>query len=75
MRCRTDADRRARAAAIATSRSPAGVTAMSEMWGSFTLPGHDLRTRAGTISAPTVIVWGRHDPVLSSDNAGGGVGQ
>jgi pimeloyl-ACP methyl ester carboxylesterase len=65
MRCRTDADRQARANAIATSRSPAGVTAMSEMWRSFTLPSHDLRTRAATISAPTVIVWGRHDPVLS----------
>jgi pimeloyl-ACP methyl ester carboxylesterase len=65
MRCRTDADRQARTHAIATSRSPAGVTAMSEMWRSFTLPSHDLRTRARTISAPTVIVWGRHDPVLT----------
>jgi pimeloyl-ACP methyl ester carboxylesterase len=65
MRCRTDADRRARADAIATSRSPAGVTAMTEIWRSFTHPSHDLRPLAGAISAPTAIVWGRHDPVLS----------
>lgn len=64
MRSRTDADRRARSAAIATTRTPVGAKAVSAMWRGFNQPDHDLRAEAGRISAPTVIVWGRHDPVL-----------
>jgi pimeloyl-ACP methyl ester carboxylesterase len=64
MRPRTAADHRARAGAIATTRSTAGVTAVSEIWRSFRLPEHDLRAKAGKITAPTVLIWGRHDPVL-----------
>jgi pimeloyl-ACP methyl ester carboxylesterase len=64
MRPRTAADHRARAGAIATTRSAAGVTAVSEIWRSFRLPEHDLRAQAGRITAPTVLIWGRHDPVL-----------
>jgi pimeloyl-ACP methyl ester carboxylesterase len=64
MRPRTDADRRARASAIATTRSPAGRKAVSAMWHSFNLPDHDLRPGVGEITAPTVIVWGRKDPLL-----------
>ncbi|WP_432825975.1 alpha/beta fold hydrolase [Dactylosporangium sp. CA-092794] len=64
MRSRTSADRRARADAIATTRTAAGRKAVAEMWHSFTLPEHDLRGQARQITAPTVVVWGRHDPVL-----------
>lgn len=64
MRSRTSADRRARADAIANTRTAAGRKAVAEMWHSFLLPEHDLRGRAGQITAPTVVVWGRHDPVL-----------
>jgi pimeloyl-ACP methyl ester carboxylesterase len=64
VRPRTAADRRARAGAIAITRTAAGLTAVTEMWHSFTLPEHDLRAQAGRITAPTVVVWGRHDPVL-----------
>ena len=64
-RPRTAADRRARASAIATTRTTPGVTAVTEMWHSFSLPEHDLRAQAESITAPTVLVWGRHDPVLS----------
>jgi pimeloyl-ACP methyl ester carboxylesterase len=64
MRSRTSADKRARADAIATTRTAAGLKAVTEMWHSFTRPEHDLRGRAGQITAPTVVVWGRHDPVL-----------
>ncbi|AEV84726.1 alpha/beta hydrolase fold protein [Actinoplanes sp. SE50] len=64
MRSRTSADRRARTDAIATTRTAAGLTAVTQMWHSFTLPEHDLRGLAGRITAPTVVVWGRHDPVL-----------
>lgn len=64
MRPRTSADRRARADAIATTRTVAGRKAVAEMWRSFTRPEHDLRGQAGQITAPTVVVWGRRDPVL-----------
>jgi pimeloyl-ACP methyl ester carboxylesterase len=64
-RPRTAADRRARASAIATTRTTAGLTAVTGIWHSFSFPEHDLRAQAGRITAPTVLIWGRHDPVLS----------
>jgi pimeloyl-ACP methyl ester carboxylesterase len=63
-RPRTAADRRARANAIAITRTAPGVLAVTEIWRSFLLPEHDLRAQAGKITVPTVLVWGRHDPVL-----------
>jgi pimeloyl-ACP methyl ester carboxylesterase len=63
-RPRAAADHRARAAAIAITRTTPGVTAVTEIWHSFNLPEHDLRGEAGKITAPTVLIWGRHDPVL-----------
>jgi pimeloyl-ACP methyl ester carboxylesterase len=64
MRARTAADRRARASAIAITRTGAGVTAVAAIWRSFSRPEHDLRPQAAKITAPTVLVWGRHDPNL-----------
>jgi pimeloyl-ACP methyl ester carboxylesterase len=64
MRMRTAADRRARASAIAITRTATGVTAVAGIWRSFNRPEHDLRSQAGKITAPTVLVWGRHDPNL-----------
>ncbi len=64
MRPRTEADSQARANAIATTRSPVGRKAVSQMWHSFNLPAHDLRGDAGQITAPTMVVWGRRDPIL-----------
>ncbi|HEY2161908.1 MAG TPA: alpha/beta hydrolase [Solirubrobacteraceae bacterium] len=64
MRSRTDADRRARASAIAITRTDAGVQALSEIWHSFGSPEHDLRTDAGRIAVPTLLIWGRRDPVV-----------
>jgi pimeloyl-ACP methyl ester carboxylesterase len=63
-RPRTAADNRARASAIAITRTDPGVTAITQIWRSFTLPDHDLRAQARKITVPTVLVWGRHDPVL-----------
>ncbi len=65
MRAKTDADRRARASAIAMTRTPPGARALSAMWRSFKLPAHDLRSQASLITAPTVLVWGRRDPVVT----------
>jgi pimeloyl-ACP methyl ester carboxylesterase len=64
MRSRTDADRRARERAIATTRTPGGTEAVAALWRSFTSPEHDLRAQAGAISAPTLFIWGRRDPVI-----------
>jgi pimeloyl-ACP methyl ester carboxylesterase len=65
MRAKTDADRRARASAIALTRTRNGSRALSAIWESFKLPAHDLRSQASSIAAPTVLVWGRHDPIVT----------
>jgi pimeloyl-ACP methyl ester carboxylesterase len=64
MRVRTDADRRARDTGVRTTRRDPGLRAVSELWRSFASPEHDLRSEAHTIAAPTLVVWGRHDPVI-----------
>ncbi len=64
MRVRGDADRLARERAIATTRSQPGLSAVASLWGSFASPEHDLRACAAGISAPTLVVWGRRDPVI-----------
>ncbi len=64
MRSRTAADRRARDTAVATVREDPGRRAVSELWRSFGSPEHDLRDDAHSITAPTLLVWGRHDPVI-----------
>src|SRR5262249_8157234 len=64
MRARTAADRRALAAAIATTRSEPGLGTVCELWGSFVTPEHDLSAEASAIAAPTLVVWGRRDPVI-----------
>jgi pimeloyl-ACP methyl ester carboxylesterase len=64
MRPHTEADRRARDTGIATTRRDPGLRAVSELWRSFASPAHDLRADAASISVPTLLVWGRHDPVI-----------
>jgi pimeloyl-ACP methyl ester carboxylesterase len=64
MRSRTDADRRARATAIATTRADPGRRVVSQLWGSFAGPAHDLRAGAPSIAAPTLVLHGRRDPVV-----------
>jgi pimeloyl-ACP methyl ester carboxylesterase len=64
MRARTDADRRSRDTGVATTREDPGLRAVSELWASFASPEHDLRAEAGEITAPTLVIWGRRDPVI-----------
>jgi len=64
MRSRTDADRRARDTGVATTRENPGLRVVSELWGSFALAEHDLRRQASEITAPTLVIWGRRDPVI-----------
>ena len=64
MRARTSADGRAQDAAVATTRQDPGLRAVSELWRSFASPEHDLRADAASIAAPTLVIWGRRDPVI-----------
>jgi pimeloyl-ACP methyl ester carboxylesterase len=64
MRPGSDADRRVRDAGITTTRQDPGLRAVSELWGSFASPEHDLRAEMGSIAAPTLVAWGRRDPVI-----------
>jgi pimeloyl-ACP methyl ester carboxylesterase len=64
MRARTDADRRAQATGVATTRADPGLRAVAELWRSFASPEHDLRADAHRIAAPTLVIWGRRDPVI-----------
>jgi pimeloyl-ACP methyl ester carboxylesterase len=64
MRPRSEADRRVRDRGIATTREDPGLRAVSELWGSFASPEHDLRAEAASIAAPTLLVWGKRDPVI-----------
>jgi pimeloyl-ACP methyl ester carboxylesterase len=64
MRPRTAADRRARDSAIATTRDEPGLSAINQLWRSFASPEHDLRRSARSITAPTLVIWGRRDPVI-----------
>ncbi|WP_019932967.1 alpha/beta fold hydrolase [Nocardia sp. BMG111209] len=45
---------------LGTARGRATYTSM---WRSFGDPGYDLTARAARITAPTLVVWGRRDPV------------
>ncbi len=64
MRARTDADRAARKRAVATVRTPPGRAAVAGLWRSFSTVEHDLRAEADAIAAPTLVLWGRRDPVI-----------
>jgi pimeloyl-ACP methyl ester carboxylesterase len=64
MRPRDAETRRVRDVGIATTREDPGLRAVSELWRSFASPEHDLRTQAASIAAPTLVAWGRRDPVI-----------
>ncbi len=64
MHVRTDADRRARETAIETTRRDPGLRTVSQLWRSFASSEHDLRRQASAITAPTLLIWGKHDPVI-----------
>jgi pimeloyl-ACP methyl ester carboxylesterase len=48
----------------AHARNPVGIAVDAAMWRSFAEPGHELASHAAAIRVPTLLVWGRHDPVL-----------
>lgn len=50
--------------AVRFGASATGRATYSSLWRSFTDPAFDLTGRAATIAAPTLIVWGKRDPVI-----------
>jgi pimeloyl-ACP methyl ester carboxylesterase len=47
---------------VARAKTDDGARTAAALWKSFTEPGHDLRARAGQITAPVLITWGTKDP-------------
>ena len=70
LRGRTEVTAAMIARAEAGRADPAVVAVDAAVWRSFTDPAHDLRGRAGAVTQPTLLVWGRHDPVLRIDRDG-----
>jgi len=64
LRRRTPAVAAIRSAAIAASRVPERVEVFARIWRSFTEPDHDARADAARVAAPTLLIWGTHDPIL-----------
>jgi pimeloyl-ACP methyl ester carboxylesterase len=58
------AARRCHERAVAIARRPGSTEIVNGIWRSFAAPEHDLRAAAGRITAPTLLVWGRRDPVI-----------
>jgi pimeloyl-ACP methyl ester carboxylesterase len=52
-------------AAVAKQATRRLLDCQSNSSAEISLPEHDLLAEAGRIAAPTVVIWGRHDPVLS----------
>jgi pimeloyl-ACP methyl ester carboxylesterase len=48
----------------AASREPGAVTTFASLWRSFTDRDHDARADADRITVPTLLAWGRRDPIL-----------
>ena len=49
---------------VIASRSPSHVRTFAAMWRSFADPDHDGRRGAERLTVPTLLVWGKRDPVL-----------
>ncbi|KIW79194.1 hypothetical protein Z517_05806 [Fonsecaea pedrosoi CBS 271.37] len=53
----------------ARASSGEGASTAAALWRSFLDPGHDLRSRAESIKAPVLLVWGSRDPLFSKASA------
>jgi len=62
MHARTPAERAMVRRVVAKARTADGSRTAAALWRSFTDPGHDLRQRAGAMTAPVLITWGTKDP-------------
>lgn len=48
----------------ARARTRGGARLDAGLWRSFTAPAYDLRGQAGSVTAPTLLVWGSRDTIL-----------
>ncbi|MEV5652380.1 alpha/beta hydrolase [Nocardia sp. NPDC052254] len=62
MRSRTDSDRQIQARAVARAKTSEGARVAAGIWRGFAAADYDLS--AGEITAPTLVVWGRQDPIV-----------
>ena len=67
LRRRTPEVRRIIARDAARRRDPRANEVAAALWRSFAAPEHDLRSLAGAITAPTLLVWGNRDPMVGLD--------
>ncbi|WP_236517697.1 alpha/beta fold hydrolase [Sandaracinus amylolyticus] len=63
-RARTDTTRAMIARADAIPKSPARAAVHASIWKSFVDADHDLSERAGQLTRPALLVWGKRDPIL-----------
>lgn len=64
LRGSTDGVAAARDRAKVASKSPDQVATFASMWKSFSDPCHDSRRGVELLTVPTLLVWGKKDPVL-----------
>jgi pimeloyl-ACP methyl ester carboxylesterase len=58
-------------ARAATTQASAASTALNRaVWRSFVEPQHDLRRAAGAINVPTLLLFGKYDPVIPAKKDG-----
>jgi pimeloyl-ACP methyl ester carboxylesterase len=69
MKAQTHSDRAIVEHAIGAATTPEGIRTGTALWRSFVTPGHDLRSRAAELTAPTLIVWGKKDIVAPLSGA------
>jgi pimeloyl-ACP methyl ester carboxylesterase len=48
----------------ARAKTAEGSKVVASIWASFLSPEYDLRGRASEVKAPTLLVWGKRDPVV-----------
>jgi pimeloyl-ACP methyl ester carboxylesterase len=65
LKARTTSDQRILRKVVARARTRDGAATAASIWRSFATPEYDLRDRAHEIKAPTLVVWGAKDPIVS----------
>ncbi|PPJ34139.1 alpha/beta hydrolase [Nocardia nova] len=65
MRSRTESDRKIESRAVARAKTPEGAQVVASIWRGFSSPDYNLGR--SEITAPTLVVWGRHDPIVRRD--------
>lgn len=65
MRSRTDSDRKIETCAVARAKTREGAQVVANIWRGFATADYDLS--GNEITAPTLVVWGRRDPIVRQE--------